>query len=189
MEISRLSFAEPLFRASSPDIKHLPNLGNNSTLASPGAHLAAAFQYYWIEAYANRTDRNAACGLAAHHDVNYVAVKPTDIPKQERERIACGYPIGHPLFDNVFDLIFASAVRNLVETISSSGTPIMAQTELSIARAYYTITPILERSGLVKFQINGLSLFEKTNQRSLDRAAKFLEERLVGAASRPFTIH
>lgn len=65
----------------------------------------------------------------------------------------------------------------------------MGQTELSIARTYYTITPILERSGLVKFQIDGLSLFEKTNQRSLDRAAKFLEERLVGAASRSFTIH
>lgn len=186
-EVSRLFFAEPLFRASSPDLEHVQKLGSHSTLASPGAHLAAAFQYYWIEAYADEADRNAACGLAAHPDVKYIAVEASDIPTREREQIACGYPIGHRRFDKVFDPIFARAMCNLVEAISRSDRS--AEIELSIARTRYTITPIPGRRGRVKFRIDALSLFEGTYEESLERGAEFLEERLVHAVSRPFTVH
>jgi hypothetical protein len=49
---SSFFFAEPRFRASSPDLEHISHLGEHFTLETPGAQLTAAAAYYWIEAYA-----------------------------------------------------------------------------------------------------------------------------------------
>ena len=62
--IKRCYFADARFRATSPELKRLRSLRENVNLETPGAHLAAALNYYWLEAYSNPSDRNAACHLA-----------------------------------------------------------------------------------------------------------------------------
>jgi hypothetical protein len=188
---SSFFFAEPRFRASSPDLEHISDLGEHVTLETPGAQLAAAAAYYCIEAYATKSDRDTACGLTGNSDVKYVSIQPREIPNREIDRIACGYPMNHPRFEEVFEPTFAITVRKLANEISrhhadTSYTP--AEAALAIARVYYTIAAIPD-GGKFKFKIDGLSLFEKRHQSTLDRTAKFLEDRLILETSRLVILH
>jgi hypothetical protein len=112
-------FVERYFRSESPDLEHVQNLGINCTLDTPGASLAAASEYYWIEACANEADRNRACGLTANEDVRYFAIEAAEVPTNELNRIGCGYGLGHPRFEEVFKLTFAVALQQLAGVISS----------------------------------------------------------------------
>lgn len=183
----RCFFAEPLFRGSSPDVARLRTLKGKVTLETPGARLAAASEYYWIEAYSNIADRNAACHLAGNRDVKYVALEPDDIPSAELNRISCGYGIDHPRFEEIFELTFAIALRNLAQTILSGDNAKVRETQFSIARTHYTITPVSNR-GRVRFRIDGLSLFENHDEELLERTAELVEERLLKTA-RESSIH
>ncbi len=188
---SRFFFAEPRFRASSPDLEHMRDLREHFTLKSPGAKLTTAAAYYWIEAYITRADRDAACGLAGGPDVKYFPIRPKEIPNREINRIACGYPINHPRFESVFEPTFAIAVHKLAHEIACHGadrsyTP--AAVEFAIARVYYSIAALPEGSKF-RFKIDGLSLFEKRRQCTLDQTAKLLESRLILQTTRLVVLH
>lgn len=173
--IRRCSFAEPLFRASASDVERMRSLPLGARLGMPGADLAAASDYYWVEAYLNLSDRNAACRVTAHPSVKYIAVAPQDISTSDLSRISCGYDIDHPRFEEVFELTFASAVLSLHKWGRHWKT---AELQLSIARALYIISPV--PNGALRYQIDGLSLFEDHDKDLLERTTELLEERLVG---------
>ena len=78
--MKNLHFARPLFDADSLDYKHLSNLTAGYTIGTPGGSLAGALQYYRIEAYARKDDRDEACGMTAHPDIAYA---PTTIVSAE----------------------------------------------------------------------------------------------------------
>lgn len=187
--LRRSFFAEPLFNGASPDMAHVRNLQGNVKLDTPGVNLAAASEYYWIEAYASVRDRDAACGLAANRDVKYIALTSNDIPRAELGRISCGYAIDHPQFEEVFELTFAATLRNLANLVSSNGGRRIQAAEFSIGRVHYAITPLPDRGSRFRFRIDGLSLFEKHEQDLLDRTAEFLEERLVAETSKSRILH
>jgi hypothetical protein len=187
--LRRCFFAEPLFRGSSPDIAHLGNIRGTVKLDIPGVNLAAASEYYWIEAYASTRDRDAACGLTANRDVKYIALASNDIPRTDLDRISCGYPIGHPRFEEVFELTFATTLRNLANVVSSVDGRMAQAAEFSIGRIHYAITPLPDRGRRFRFRIDGLSLFEKHEQDLLDRTAEYLERRLIAETSKNSTLH
>ncbi|MBY9045566.1 hypothetical protein, partial [Pseudomonas fluorescens] len=72
--MSKVYLAQPLFRQDSPDFPYLANLPAKFTLDTPGGSLAIALNYYTIEAYASKADRDAACGMTAHPDIKYVPI-------------------------------------------------------------------------------------------------------------------
>lgn len=168
---------------------HVGNLRGDVKLDTPGVNLAATSEYYWIEAYASVRDRDAACGLTANRDVKYIALASNDIPRAELDRISCGYPIGLPKFEEVFELTFTTTLRNLENLVSGGGGRRTQAAEFSIGRVHFAITPLPDRMRRFRFRINGLSLFENHDQDLLDRTAEFLEERLIAETSKSRSLH
>lgn len=188
---SRYFFAEPRFRASSPDLKHISDIGEDFSLEMPGVSLAAAAEYYCIEAYATKADRDRACGLAGSPDVKYVSIQAKEIPHREMSRIACGYALDHPRFEDVFVPIFGITLRTLANEISrhrADANYAPAETAIAVGRVHYTITALPDAKKF-KFKVDGLCLFEKRHQSILDRTAKFLEDRLVLETSQLLILH
>ena len=176
--MNRVYLAQPLFDRNSPDFEHLPSLPAKFTLDTPGARLALALNYYTVEAYAREADRDAACGMTAHPDIMYV---PTDeVSSEEAEMIGCGYSIDHPNFEKVLDPIFSRLVERLIGKMMAAGRnakgPI-AMEALSIARTRYTIEAIANRDS-IRFEVDGLAVFEKRDRATINATCAFLEERL-----------
>jgi hypothetical protein len=174
----KVYFAQPLFDQNSPDFEHLRSLPDKFTLNTPGARLALALNYYTVEAYAREADRDAACGMTAHPDIMYV---PTDeVSAEETDMIGCGYPIGHPDFERVLDPIFSRLVERLIGKMMAAGRnakgPI-AMEALSVARTRYTIEAIANRDS-IRFEVDGLAVFEKRERATINATCAFLEERL-----------
>jgi len=176
--MSNLYFAKPLFRETSPDYKHLPNLPAQYTIDTPGGSLAGAIQYYRIEAYARKTDRDAACGMTAHPDIAFVPI--ATVSAEEFEEIGCGYAIDHPSFEKVIDPIFCRLVERLrvkMMNVSPNAEGSIAIEDLSIARTLYIIEAIAHRHH-VRFEIDGIAVFEKEDRTTIEATCAFLKERL-----------
>jgi len=184
--IKRCYFADARFRATSPELKRLRSLRENVNLETPGAHLAAALNYYWLEAYSNPSDRNAACHLAGYRGVKYEAIESDEILSSDLNRISCGYDIDHPRFEDVFELTLALALRCM--TIIGEYTKVK-KTVLSIARAHYDMRVIPTGGGRAQFQISGLSLFEDHDEDLLGRTADLLAERVIMKTAKEGTVH
>lgn len=175
--MNNLYFAQPVLQ-DSPDYKHLPNLTAGYTIDSPGGSLAGALQYYRIEAYARKKDRDAACGLTAHPDITYEPI--ADVPAEELENIGCGHAIGHPSFEKVLDPIFYRLVERLTAkmmNVSPNAEGSIAIEDLSIARTLYIIEAIAHRRH-VRIEIDGVAVFEKEDRTTIGATRAFLKERL-----------
>lgn len=176
--MSNVYFAQPLFNRRSPDFNHLASLPDKFTLDTPGARLALALNYYAIEAYARKADRDAACGLTCHPDIMYVPA--TEVPPEEADMIGCGYPIGHPYFEKILDPIFSGLVERLMGKLVTAGRNakgLIAMEVLSVARTRYTVEAVANR-GSIRFDIGGLALFEKRDRVTIDATCAFIERRL-----------
>lgn len=178
-------YAEPRFRASSPDFERLKKLKKktNLTLNTPGAYLALALDYYRVEAFATKADRNRACGPTAHEDVQYFPVNRDVLLRYDThvEMISCGHRVGDLRFEEVFAPIFAAVVHQLRQEIVHGRrrkANVLARAEISIARACYAIS-IIRADQWLTFDIDGLSLFENIEQTTMDRTIAFLNERLA----------
>lgn len=174
----KLYFAQPLFRQDSPDFEHLATLPANFTLDMPGARLALAHNYYSFEAYATEVDRDAACGMTAYSDVKFVPVDT--VPDDEIGELSCGHAINHPDFQTVLDPIFDRKIRRLIGKTIAAGRKAegpIATEALSIARTRYMIEAIAE-GDIISFEIEGMSLFEKSDRSSIRATCAFLGERL-----------
>ncbi len=174
--MSKLYFAQPMFRAASPDFKHLPDLPAQFTLDTPGGSLTVASQYYCIEAYAQKMDRDAACGMTAHPDVKYVPIAAA--LAEESEEIGCGYAIDHPFFEKVLDPILCRSVERLKTKIMNLSRNAEGPIEtVLIARTLYMVKTIADRNH-VRLEINGVAIFEKEDPTTIDATCAFLKERL-----------
>lgn len=176
--MSKVYLAQPLFDQNSPDFEHLPSLPAKFTLDTPGARLALALNYYTVEAYARKADRDAACGITAHPDIMYV---PTaKVSAEEADMIGCGYSIDHPDFEKVLAPIFSRLVDRLIAKMMAAGPnaegPI-AMEALSIARTRYTIEAIADHD-IIRFEVDGLAVFEQRDRATIDATCAFLDERL-----------
>jgi hypothetical protein len=144
----------------------------------PGASLAMALDHYIIEAYARKSDRNAACGMTAHPDITYVPIAPSRAKKADE--IGCGYAFDHPDFETVLDPIFSRSVKRLIANMVATGQKAkgpIAMEVLSIARTQYKIEAIAEQD-IIRFEVSWQALFEKTDRTTIERTCAFLEDRL-----------
>ena len=181
-------FAQPCFRAASPDFAKLKG-ATELTLETPGVRLALAIDYYRIEAFETEVDRDLACGSTAHEDVRYFPIGREELIRagNEIESISCGHTLDHPDFEQVFAPIFDAALRYLVgemiQTPHPKNGPIAA-TVMSIARARYTIT-VVAAEDWFNFSVGGLCLFEQIDPELLERTGRYLEEQLILHLSPP----
>lgn len=170
-------YAQPQLRESK-ELRDLFRLPVGFTRDMPGARLAMAVDHYTIEAYARRSDRDAACGATAHPDITYAAVAASCIKKTDE--IGCGYAFDHPDFEKVLDPIFSRSVERLIANMMAAGQkaedPIAIEI-LSIARTRYKIEAIAERD-IIRFQLKWNALFEKTDRATIEKTCAFLEDRL-----------
>ena len=111
-------YAQPQLRESK-ELRDLFRLPVGFTRDMPGARLAMAVDHYTIEAYARRSDRDAACGATAHPDITYAAVAASCIKKTDE--IGCGYAFDHPDFEKVLDPIFSRSVERLIANMMAAG--------------------------------------------------------------------
>jgi hypothetical protein len=176
--MSKLYYAQPLFWEGSPDFEHLATLPAKFTLDTPGAGLALALNYYCFEAYARRADRDAACGATARPDVKYVPAAA--VPADEITELGCGHAIDHPDFQKVLGPIFNRKADRLISKMIAAGRSAegpIAMEVLSIARTRYTIEAIADRD-FVRFEVDGLAVFEKGDRTMINATCAFLEQRL-----------
>jgi hypothetical protein len=157
-------FAQPCFRAASPDFAKL-KAPTELALETPGVRLALAIDYYRIEAFGTKADRDLACGSTAHEDVRYFPIGREELigAGNEIESVGCGHTLDHPDFEQVFAPIFGAALRYLVGEMTQTPCPKngpVATTVLSIARARYTIT-IVAAEDWFNFSVGGLCVFEQ----------------------------
>ena len=182
MMLPQFHYAEPKFRASSPDFAKL-KAASDWTLDTPGIGLALALDYYCVEAFASEKDRNAACGPTAHDDVRYVPASRRDLSREDitLDDVACGYSVDHPRFDEIVTPIFDAALKRLIGDLMETPkdqTGIVASIVIPIARTRYTISA--ERVGeWIKFPVKGLTVFEKVDQDLMDRTVDWLHNRLM----------
>jgi hypothetical protein len=181
-------FAQPCFRASSPDFQKLKG-ATELTLETPGVRLALAIDYYRIEAFKTEADRDRACGSTAHEDVRYFPIGREEMigARSEIESISCGHPLDHADFEQVFAPIFDAALRYLVGEMIQTPCPKngpVATTVMSIARARYTITVVAAKDWF-NFSVEGLCMFEQIDPELLERTSRYLEEQLILHLSPP----
>jgi hypothetical protein len=158
-----LFYAEPLFRAASPDMAKL-EAATTLTIDTPGIGLALAFDYYRVEAFATSKDRDKACGITANVDVMYA---PITREKLVRDKVAladigCGYAVDDPYFEDVVTLIFDAAMSRLIEEfgqVPPEKNGKVASVAIPIARVRYTI--FAERAdNWIQFPIESMTAFE-----------------------------
>ncbi len=103
-----------------------------------------------------------------------------DISAEELEGIGCGYAIDHPSFQKVLDPIFCRLVERLNVKITNAGPKTegsVAIEHLSIARTLYIVEAISHRRR-VRFEIDGIAVFEREHRTTIDVTCAFLRERL-----------
>ena len=186
MPNSRLFYAQPQFRASSPDFAKLKK-HTEWTLDTPGIGLALAFDYYRFEAFATADDRDARCGPTGHPDVRYVRATTKDLKQNNVtvDQVACGVPVGNPSFDEIMTPLFEAAMARLVRGIPAKPTNYsgkIASTEILVARTRYTISA--EASGeWINFPVEAMTVFEESDRETTGRTIDWLTDRLVLTAS------
>ena len=144
MTLPDFYYAEPQFRSSPPELRQ-PLANADGKPDTPDISLALAHDYYRIEAFATRKDRDAACGPAAHPDVRYVAARRRDIARGQvaLDDIACGYTVDHPQFDKVVSVIFDAALKRFFARLLQAPKDqigILASVVITIARTRYTLS-------------------------------------------------
>jgi hypothetical protein len=185
MPNARFYYAQPLFRASSPDFEKLKGQ-TEWTLDTPGIGLALAFDYYRFEAFTTADDRDACCGPTAHPDVSYGIATAKDLRQNKitMDDIACGVAVDHPHFEEIMAPLFDAAMARLFGDMPTdpdmSGR--LASTEILIARTRYTISA--EKTGeWINFPVEAMTVFEKGDRDVTDRTLDWLHNRLVLTAS------
>jgi hypothetical protein len=182
MTLPNFFYAEPRFRASSPDIAKLKG-ASEWTLDTPGISFALALDYYRVEAYATRKDRDAACGPTAHEDVQYRPASRKDIARGDitLDDIACGHAIDHSRFAEVLGPIFDAALKRLIGDVVEAPKDqggIIATAVIPVARARYKISAV--RNGdWIRFPVEGLAAFEKIDGELMDQTVTYLQDRLT----------
>ena len=178
MSLTEGFYAEPRFRRSSPDFEKLKGVAN-LTLDTPGIGLALAIDYYRVEAFAHRIDRDKACGPTAHPDVRYFPVTHDALILRctSLDDIACGCPVDHPDFEAILDPLFERMLARLLDDAARKrkGT---ASGILTIARARYTISATWKGDWL-NFDVEAFSAFEQVNADIMDRTVRQLNDRLA----------
>lgn len=186
MILPNFFYTQPRFRAASAEAAKLKGL-TDWTLDTPGAHFALALDYYRVEAFATRNDRDAACGLTAHDDVRYVAATSDDLYREKImiDDIACGHDVDHPRFDEVVSPLFSAALKRLIGDVINrprNETGKIASTEIYIARTRYSIAA--EADGdWIKFPVTALAVFERRDGDVMDRTIDWLHNRMMLTAS------
>lgn len=181
MTLPNFFYAEPRFRASE-DLAKLKE-AKEWTLETPAILFGLALDYYRVEAFATKRDRDAACGPTAHQDVRYVPASVKNLRRGDitLDYVACGHSIDHPRFHDVFAPIFDAALKQLIGDVVQApkgqrGT--IATAVISIARVRYTISAA-NSDDWIKFPVNGIAAFEKVDQDLLDRTVTYLQDRLT----------
>jgi hypothetical protein len=188
MTLPNLFYAEPQFHSSSPALAKLET-AREWTLDTPGIEFALAFDYYRVEAFATKEDRDAACGPTEHEDVRYVPSTVQSLRRSEikLDEIACGYRVDHPRFEEVVSPLFDAALRRLIEDLTKAPrdrTGVVASVVLPIARARYTISA--ESTGdWIRFPVEAIAAFEKVDQDLMDQTVEWLNNRLILKGSAP----
>jgi hypothetical protein len=182
MTLPNFFYAEPRFRASSPDIEKLKG-ASEWTLDTPGIGFALALDYYRVEAFATKADRDAACGPTAHKDVQYRPASRKDLARGDitLDDLACGHAIDHPRFADVLGPIFDAALKRLIGDVVEAPkdqTGIIASTVIPVARARYTISAVRD-GDWIKFPVEGLAAFEKVDGELMDRTVTYMQDRLT----------
>jgi hypothetical protein len=172
-------YAEPRFRRSSPDLEKLKGVAN-LTLDTPGIGLALAIDYYRVEVFAHRLDRDKACGPTAHPDVHYFPItrEALILRRASLDDIACGCPVDHPDFDTVLNPHFDQTLVRLLEDAAKARKGTVASTTLTIARARYTISA-KRKSDWLNFAVDAFSAFEQVGADVMDRTVRHLNDRLA----------
>lgn len=176
--MEKMYYAQPQFREDIPNLHHLYALSPGFAQDAPGASLAMAVDHYVIEAYAQKADRDAACGMTAHPDITYVPIAPSRA--RNADEIGCGYAFNHPEFERVFDPIFSRSVKRLIADMVSAGRKAerrVATEILSIARTRYKMDVIAGRNN-ISFGISWHAPFEETDLTTIEKTCAFLEDRL-----------
>lgn len=178
MSLPKAFYAEPRFRSSSPDFEKLKK-ATDLTLETPGVGLALAMDYYRVEAFSHRIDRDKACGPTAHPDVRYFPVtrEALILKCTSLDEIACGCTVDQPNFEAVLDPLFERMLARLLDDAARTrkGT---ASTILTIARARYTISARWKGDWL-NFDVEAFSAFEQIDADMMDRAIRHLNDRLA----------
>lgn len=177
-------YAEPRFHAASEDLAKLKEATEQEwILDTPGLSFGLALDYYRVEAFVTKSDRDAACGPTAHQDVRYVPASRSGLMRGDitMDHITCGYTIDHPRFGDVFDPIFEAAVRRLIGGVlaapdDQAGTVALAA--ITIARVRYTISAV-SAGDWIEFPVKGLAAFEQFDQELMQRTIVYLGERLI----------
>ncbi len=157
------------------------------TLDTPGIGLAMAHDYYRVEAFATKKDRDAACGPTAHPDVRYVAASRREVTRGQFviDEVACGYTVDHPSFDEVMSVIFEAALQRFFASLLAAPKDqigILASVVISIARTRYTISADCVGEW-TNFPIKGFAMFEPADQGRINRTIDWLHNRLILSSS------
>jgi hypothetical protein len=179
MSLPEAFYAEPRFRRSSPDFDKLKGV-TDLTLDTPGIGLALATDYYRVEAFARRLDRDEACGPTAHPDVRYFPItrKVLILRHASPYDIACGCSIDHPAFEAVLGPLFDRMLPHLLENAAEVRKGNAATATLTIARVRYTISATWKGDWL-NFAVDAFSAFEQVGADVMDRTVRHLNDRLA----------
>ena len=171
-------YAEPRFRRSSPDLEKLKGVAN-LTLDTPGIGLALAFDYYRVEAFAHRLDRDKACRPTAHPDVHYFPITREELilRSDSLDDIACGCPVDDPDFDTTLNPLFDHMLVRLLQDAGKAKKGTIASITLTIARARYTISAKWKGDWL-NFAVDAFAAFEQVGADVMDRTVRRLSDRL-----------
>lgn len=184
MTLPNFFYAEPRFRTASKDPAKLKMVPQKEwTLDTPGLSFGLALDYYRVEAFVTKTDRDAACGPTAHKDVRYAPAFGRSLMRGDitMDHIACGYTIDHPLFEDVFDPIFEAALRRLIGDVlaaSDDQAGTVASAAITIARVRYTISAV-SAGDWIEFPVKGLAALKEADQDLMQRTIAYLGERLI----------
>jgi hypothetical protein len=99
--------------------------------------------------------------------------------------ISCGYTVDHPHFDEIITPLFERALKRLIRDViegSKERAGTIASTAISIARTRYTIDAE-NADDWIKFPVKAITVFEKSDQRLMDRTVEWLHNRLILMAS------
>jgi hypothetical protein len=172
-------YAEPRFRKSSPDFAKLRS-ASTLTLDTPGIGLALALDYYKVEVFARRVDRDRACGPTAHPDVQYFPIKRKALLEGgiSSEEISCGYAFDHPKFATVLDPMFGRVTRRLLADATGKKKNAITAAIMTIARARYTISATWKGDWL-NFSVDAYSAFDEADGIVMERTTSQLHDRLA----------
>lgn len=171
-------YAEPRFRRSSPDFEKLKR-ATELTLDTPGIGLALAMDYYKIETFAQKLDRDKACGPTAHPDVRYFPITRDALILRDTslDEIACGSSVDHPDFDAMLNPLFYRMLERLLDDARKERRNQVTSTILTIARARYTVSPTWKDDWL-NFAAEAYSAFEEAAADVMERTVQHLNDRL-----------